>query len=354
MNQFLSRKAQSIQPYTAGEQPKIANLIKLNTNENPYPPSPMVLDAIREAANGSLRLYPKTDGGLFRQAAADYEGVALENIFCANGSDELLAFAFLAFFDPGRRIKMPAVTYSFYPVWADLYDIPYEAVPMSAGFAIDPASLYASEGGVVFPNPNAPTGLALGSDEVEEIVRNNPYCSVIVDEAYSAFGAPSAVPLAARYENVLVVKTLSKSHALAGLRCAYAVGSPGLIRGLECIRDSFNSYPLDMLAQAGSAAALRDKDYYAKTAAKIIETREYAKRELRALGFEATDSVSNFLFVTHPRISARELQQRLREKSILVRRFDKPMIENYLRITVGTAEEMEALLRETRAILGEK
>jgi len=350
LNKYLSKKARSITPYTAGEQPEIKNIIKLNTNENPYPPSPEVLKSIQGEA-GKLRLYPKTDGGVFRKAAAEYENVEVKNIFCANGSDELLAFAFLAFFDPDKAIKMLQVTYSFYPVWAELYNIPYALAPLNKDFSIDPASLYNSKGGVIFPNPNAPTGIAVSVSDIEDIVKNNTGYIVIVDEAYSAFGAKTAVILTEKYENLLIVKTLSKSHALAGLRCAYAVGSPDLIEGLERIKDSFNSYPLDMLAQAGAAAALTDKAYYAQTSEKIINTRENTKTALKALGFDVTDSVSNFLFITHPKIAAKILMQSLREKGIVVRHFDKPMIGNHLRVTVGTDEQMDLFLKETAAIL---
>jgi histidinol-phosphate aminotransferase len=351
VNKYLSSKAASITPYTAGEQPKIMNLIKLNTNECPYPPSPAVVEAIRAHADERLRLYPKTDGGLFRAAAAAYEHTDIENIFCANGSDELLGFAYPAFFEPGKKVKMPEISYSFYPVWAELYDITCQRVPLSADFSIDPVSLFASEGGVIFPNPNAPTGLAMGLDAVEDIIKNNADQVVIVDEAYSAFGTQSAVPLVSRYENLLVVKTLSKSHALAGLRCAYAAGSPLLVNGLERIRDSFNSYPLDCLAQAGAAAALEDTAYYDDIAKKIVATRERLKKELSKLGFNVPDSLSNFLFISHPKIDAKLLMQALREKSILVRHFDKPLIGNRLRVTIGTDAQMDTFLREATAII---
>lgn len=350
MNKYLSQKAKNITPYTAGEQPEIKNIIKLNTNENPYPPSPEVIKSIQNEA-GKLRLYPKTDGGVFRKAAAEYEQVQINNIFCANGSDELLAFAFLAFFDTDKEIKMPEITYSFYPVWAELYNISYKLEPLKYDFSIDPASLYNSKGGVVFPNPNAPTGIALKVSDIEDILKNNSDRVVIVDEAYSAFGTESAVPLIAEYENLLIVKTLSKSHALAGLRCAYAVGSPNLITGLERIKDSFNSYPVDTLAQAGAAAALLDKTYYADIAQKIINTRENTKLKLRTLRFEVTDSVSNFLFISHPDIGAKELQQSLRQKGIVIRHFDKPFISNHLRVTIGTDDEMDVFLKEISAII---
>ncbi len=351
MRRYLSRKANEITPYTAGEQPKISNLIKLNTNENPYPPSPAVLKAIKDCADERLRLYPKTDGGVFRAAAAAYEHTAIENIFCANGSDELLAFAFPAFFDPGRKVKMPEISYSFYPVWAQLYDLDCQRMPLEKDYAIDPASLFSAEGGVVFPNPNAPTGLALGIQDIEDIIKNNKDTVVIVDEAYSAFGAVSAVPLVSRYENLLVVKTLSKSHSLAGLRSAYAIGSPELINGLGRIRDSFNSYPLDHLAQAGAAAALADTAYYRDTAQKIIATRERVKKALKEMGFDVPDSLANFLFIFHPAVEAKQLMQGLREKNILVRHFDKELTRERLRVTIGTDAEMDVFLRETADIL---
>jgi histidinol-phosphate aminotransferase len=353
LNRYLSEKARNIAPYTAGEQPAVTGLIKLNTNENPYPPSPEVIKSIASAANETLRLYPKTDGGDFRAAAAELEGVPAVNVFCANGSDELLAFAFLAFFDKTGKIKMPEITYSFYPVWSELYDIPFEPVPLRPDFTVDPASLFSSEGGVVLPNPNAPTGLLLPLGDVEAIVKNNADNVVILDEAYAAFGAESAVSLTNKYENLLVVKTLSKSHALAGLRCAYAVGSPLLINGLERIRDSFNSYPLDRLAQAGAAAALRDRAYYRDTAARVVNTRERVRDALIAMGFDVPPSRSNFLFIEHKSIAAKELQQALRNKNILVRHFDKPLIKNRLRVSIGTDKEMDVFLKETAEIFKE-
>ncbi len=351
MNKYLSEKAKNIAPYTAGEQPDVQNLIKLNTNENPYPPSHKAVKSIMECTNETLRLYPKIDGGEFRKAAAQFEAVSTENIFCANGSDELLAFSFAAFFDKNKKIKMPEISYSFFPVWADLYDIPYELMPLRKDFSIDPRSMFDSEGGVIFPNPNAPTGLALPAGEIEEIVLNNKEKVVIIDEAYSAFGAEKSTTLALKYDNVLVAKTLSKSHALAGLRLGYAIGSKYLIEGLTRIRDSFNSYPIDRLAQAGGAAALLDNKYYEMITELIIKTRRRIIPLLEDIGFIVPPSLANFIFISHPKMQAKELQRKLRDKNILVRRFDNPLIDDWLRVTIGTDEQMNIFIDEAKKAL---
>ncbi len=342
MQRYLSQKARGITPYTAGAQPQGTDNIKLNTNENPYPPSPAALDALARFDGARLRLYPRPDGGPLRAAAAKAFGLPESHVFCGNGSDEVLGFAFDAFFD--SDILFPDITYSFYPVWAAYYGISYTTVPLNGDFTV-PVDSMVSKGGIVLANPNAPTGIALPLSDVERILQNNTERVVIVDEAYAAFGTPSAVALIDRYPNLLVVMTMSKSHALAGLRVGLALGQPHLIDALTCIKDSFNSYPLDMLAQHVGAAALLDTVYYDSISRKIIATRERTVRGLEALGFDVLPSSSNFLFASKPGLSAADLKRHLEQHSIYVRHFNLPRISEYLRISIGTDDQMDALLR---------
>ena len=348
MTKYWSTKARGITPYTAGEQPRIQNILKLNTNENPYPPSPKVAEAIKKIEIESLRLYPDPESTEFRRAAAELHNVQEENVFCGNGSDEVLAIAFDAFFDAEKGLKIPDISYSFYPVWASLFDIPYEIVPLNEDFTIPVERFFG--GSAVFPNPNAPTGIALDLEEIERVVQHADG-AVIIDEAYQAFGAPSAIPLVKKYPNLLVVRTLSKSHGLAGIRAGYAVGDKELIQAMRCIKDSFNSYPVDRVAQAAAAAALQDAAYTENTTQKIIKAREYTTQELAKRGFSVLPSKANFVFAAHAERNAAEIMAKLREKGIIVRRFDQPRIGNYLRITIGTQEEMERLVRELDVLL---
>ena len=342
MAQFLSRKAASITPYEAGEQPQGSGIIKLNTNENPYPPSPKALEVLKSFAGERLRLYPRPDGGSLKSAVAQIYGLTEEHVFCGNGSDEVLGLAFQAFFD--GDVVFPEITYSFYPVWADLYDISYRLIPLNDDFTIPVDEL--TGGGVVLANPNAPTGIALGLGEVERILQNNSEHVVIVDEAYASFGAGSAACLIPKYPNLLIVSTMSKSHALAGLRVAFALGQPHLIQGLVRIKDSFNSYPLDMIAQDAAAAALLDTDYCAAMSEKIMTTRERTTDRLTELGFKVLPSKANFVFASHPGVSAAALKDYLAENKIYVRHFNKPRIYDYLRITIGTDAQMDALVEK--------
>jgi histidinol-phosphate aminotransferase len=337
---YLSKKAKSITPYTAGAQPKVKNIIKLNTNENPYPPSPATLEAHATFDAAALRLYPRPDGGKLRSAIAHQYGLDISNVFCGNGSDEVLGFAFDAFFD--GDIMFPDITYSFYPVWADLFNISYKLLPLADDFTIPIKQLKAN--GIVLANPNAPTGIAVTLDDIELVLNNNKDYVVIVDEAYAAFGAPSAVPLISKYPNLLVVNTLSKSHCLAGLRIGYALGQPHLIDALVRIKDSFNSYPLDSLAQKIASAALNDTQYYDKIAKKIIATRERISASLADLEFSVLPSCANFVFVSHKSTDAKQLKAYLEQNAIFVRHFDLPRISNHLRITIGTDDQMDALL----------
>ncbi len=340
---YWSKKAAELTPYVAGEQPA-RPMIKLNTNENAYPPSPKVAEAISAAQN--LRLYPSTDAAGLREAIAEVEGISPDNIFCANGSDEALALAFMAFFDPDVQIKTMDVTYSFYPVWAKLFDLALHTVPLKADFSADVEGLCGG-GGAVIANPNAPTGMAMPLGDIERITKNTRG-AVIVDEAYVAFGAQSALPLIKNYENLAVVRTFSKSHSLAGLRVGYVAAQKGLVDALCAVKDSFNSYTVDMLAQAGAAAAIRDKAYYAKTTADIISERERVSSALRQMGYGVLESAANFIFVKCADAAA--VFTALRESGILVRYFPGGRTNNYLRITIGTGDQMDALLEAMQKI----
>lgn len=343
MKEFWSKRARDLVPYTPGEQPRQRNWIKLNTNENPYPPSQKALAAIRAAAGETLRLYPDPECASLREALAATFDLKPAQVFVGNGSDEVLALCFQAFFDPERTILFPDVTYSFYPVFADLYGLSYREVPLDERFGLPLESFMGDNGGVVIANPNAPTGRAVSLCDIRTLLEGNPESVVIVDEAYVDFGAQSAVPLIDSYPNLVVVQTMSKSRALAGLRVGFALGNENLIAALNSVKNSFNSYTLDRLALAGAEGALRDGDYLRAITMKISSTRDWVADRLKRMGFEVSDSAANFLFISHPDIPAKVLLDGLRERGILVRWWDKPRISNYLRITVGTDQEMEAL-----------
>ena len=341
---FWSSRIQSLVPYTPGEQPKDRVFIKLNTNENPYPPSPKVLQAIQEAAGDALRLYPDPEAQSLRGALAEYYGLTPEQIFCGNGSDEVLGLCFYALFSPGRTVVFPDITYSFYPVYTELFGLDYQQIPLNEDFSLPVEKLLGGNGGVVVCNPNTPTGQALPLAEIRRILEANREVPVLVDEAYAEFGAQSAVPLIEEFPNLVVVRTMSKDRSLAGMRVGYALGNAGLIAGINCVKNSFNSYPLDRLALAAGEAAIRDKEYFEEMREKIMQTREKTTKALRELGFLVHDSSANFIFARHPEKSGKELQQGLRDRGILVRRFDKPeRIQDHLRISIGTASDMEAL-----------
>ena len=351
MKEFWSKRIRDAVPYTPGEQPRDRKFIKLNTNECPYPPSPRAIEAIRAAADDSLRLYPDPECLALRQAIAKREGLNAEQVFCSNGSDEVLAFAFQAFFDPEREVVFPQITYSFYPVYTSYFGLNCRRVPMNPDFSDPIDALCGNNGGVVLANPNAPTGIAVGLDTVEKLLRANPDVVVIVDEAYVDFGADSAVPLIDRYPNLLVVQTASKSRALAGLRVGWAMGNANLISGLCCVRDSINSYTVDRIAMAGAAAAIEDEDYFQSTRAKVMATRERTAENLRTLGFEVLPSKANFVFARCPGRPGRELLDGLRERGVLVRWWSDPVIEDWLRISIGTDEEMDELVRALKEML---
>jgi len=354
MSRFWSAIVADLSPYVPGEQPKIAGLVKLNTNENPYPPSPAVAEAIRGelGADGeALRLYPDPQSAALCSAIAQREGLAPEQVFVGNGSDEVLAFAFQGLLAQPRPLRFPDVTYSFYPTWCRLYGIGFETVPLADGFALR-VDDYAGGGPVILPNPNAPTGRAITRAEVARLASANADWPVVIDEAYVEFGAETAAPLVASHPNLLVVRTLSKSHALAGLRVGYALGQAPLVEALVRLKDSFNSYPLDRLAQAGAAAALRDEAWFARSRDAVIASREQLSGELAALGFEVLPSLANFVFARHPAHDGAALARALRERGIVVRHFAKPRIDQWLRITVGTPPQCATLAAVAREIVG--
>lgn len=353
MSRYLSRLAQGITPYVPGEQPT-RDMIKLNTNENPYPPSPRARAVSQdEALFAGLRRYSLPEYEPLRDLVAEQEGLpSRDYVYFGNGSDEVLMLAFGAFFDPGRPVRFADVTYSFYPVYCALFGLTPDIVPLRPDWTWQAADYAAPGGGIVLANPNAPTTLALSRQAVEEVARQHPDEVVVVDEAYVLFGAETAVPLIHRYPNLLIVRTLSKSHSLAGMRVGYCMGQPELIDGIRRIKNSFNSYTLDAVAQAVALAALQDAAYAQETCRKIVRTRTRATEQLRDLGFELPDSLTNFLFAHHPQRPAREIFQALRERDILVRYFSSPeRVSDYLRITVGTEEEMDALATALRDIL---
>ncbi len=352
MRAFWSPRIRSLVPYTPGEQPKDRTFIKLNTNENPYPPSPKALEAIRDAAGGALRLYPDPDGSALRDSLAALHRVKPEQVFVGNGSDEVLAMAFLAFFDPEQELVFPDITYSFYPVYAELFGLRFREIPLDEAYRVPVEQFVGRSGGVVLANPNAPTGRALPLDGIKTIVEGNPQSVVLIDEAYVDFGGESAASLVDSCPNLLVVRTMSKSRSLAGLRVGYALGGAHLIAGLDAVKNSFNSYTLDRLALAGAAGSLADPDYFQETVDKIIRTREQTAGRLRELGFSVCESAANFLFLSHDRVAAKELLDGLRARGILVRWWDKPRISNHLRVTVGTEEEMDALCAALAELVG--
>lgn len=353
MSRFWSKLVGNLTPYVPGEQPKIANLIKLNTNENPYPPSPRVLAAIQAelgADAARLRLYPDPNADLLKSAVARTHGVTARQVFVGNGSDEVLAHVFMALLKHERPILFPDITYSFYPVYCGLYGVDYRAVPLAEDFSINPADYAQANGGIIFPNPNAPTGRVLALEAIEQILAANPDSLVVVDEAYVDFGGISAISLVDRHDNLLVVHTLSKSRSLAGLRVGFAVGHPALIEALERVKNSFNSYPLDRLTIVGAVAALEDGEHFERTRQAVIATRETLSADLGRLGFEVLPSAANFIFARHPGRDAAQLAQALRDKNIIVRHFKLPRIDQFLRITVGTDGECQALTDALREI----
>lgn len=330
-------------PYVPGDQPKGDRLIKLNTNENPYPPAPGVVKAIREMEIDRLRKYPDPTAGKLVSCLAERYGVGENQVFVGVGSDDVIAMAFMTFFNSDKPILFPDVSYSFYPVWADLFRIPYENPALDENFKIRKEDYYKENGGVIFPNPNAPTGLLMPLADIEDILNHNQDCVVIVDEAYIDFGGESALPLLEKYENLLVVQTFSKSRSMAGMRIGYAIGAPALIKAMSDVKYSFNSYTMNMPSLEIGVEAVKDDAYFRECCRKIIATRERSKKRLTELGFTFPDSMSNFIFASHDRVPAKELFEALKKEQIYVRYFSAPRLSNYLRISIGTDEEMNAL-----------
>lgn len=341
MNQWRENIRQ-VEPYTPGEQPKETGIVKLNTNENPYPPSPKV-NEIHENL-GDLRLYPDPTAGALVEAIAQYHNVDRSQVFVGVGSDDVLAMSFLTFFNSQKPILFPDITYSFYDVWAGLYRIPYETPALTEDFKIRKEDYYKENGGVIFPNPNAPTGIYENLTFVEDILKHNQDVVVIVDEAYIDFGGATALPLLEKYENLLVVRTFSKSRSMAGLRIGYAIGNQELIKALNDVKYSFNSYTMNLPSILLGTASLKDESYFREMTEKIMETRSWFESEMRKLGFSFPDSKANFIFVSHKEVPAKEIFEAAKEHKIYVRYFAKPRIDNYLRITIGTREEMQKLL----------
>ncbi|EQC87991.1 histidinol-phosphate aminotransferase [Lactococcus cremoris subsp. cremoris TIFN7] len=344
----------SVSPYIAGEQPELTDMIKLNTNENPYPPSLQVQKVIEDFKSENLRLYPSTDAKFLRKDLAEYHHLNTDQVFIGNGSDEVLSLSFLTFFNGQRAILMPDISYSFYPIYCELYRIPYQKIPLADDFSLSVNSYFQENGGIVIANPNAPTGMAISLQEIEEILQNNQDSIVLIDEAYIDFGGESCLPLLEKFDNLVVVQTFSKSRSLAGIRLGIAFGSAEAIAQLYDVKNSFNSYPIDSLAQKIGEASLNDETYFQKSVSKIITTRENFKNELIKLGFQVTDSKTNFVFVHHPKIDATTLFKVLYEAKIIVRHWNQARISDWLRITIGTDREMNTVIQFLKEYLKNK
>lgn len=340
------KNVRKVVPYTPGEQPKTDGVIKLNTNENPYPPAPGVRDVLDKFDVDNLRLYPDPKIEKLVDAIADFYKIDSSKVFVGVGSDDVLAMIFMTFFNSKKPVLFPDITYSFYDVWADMLRIPYEQIPLAEDFSITPADYYKENGGVVFPNPNAPTGKLMPLDEIIDIIEHNQDVIVVVDEAYVDFGGESALPLIDKYDNVIVVQTFSKSRSLAGSRVGFAMSNPVLIKYLNDVKYSFNSYTMDRITIEAATAAIKDRAYFEETTAKVIKTREWTKEQLKRLGFTFCDSKSNFIFAKPANVSATKLFEDLKENKIFVRHFSSPeRINDYLRISIGTDEQMQTLIK---------
>lgn len=351
MSRFWSSAVHALEPYVAGEQPKIPGLVKLNTNESPYGPSQTVLDAIAAASGERLRLYPDPASTTLREAIAKRFGLTLNEVFVGNGSDEVLAFTFASLLKHDAPLLYPDITYSFYKTYARLFEVKVEEIPLDDGLRVRLPDYDRPCGAIILANPNAPTGIALPLSEIQTLVASHPDQVVVIDEAYVDFGAESAASLVSRYENLLVVQTFSKSRSLAGLRVGFALGQRPLIEALERMKDSFNSYPVDMLAQAAAKAAIEDEAWFEEACGKIIANRDMVTKALEARGFEVLPSSTNFVFARHPAHKGVDLQKGLRERAVLVRHFNKPRISDFLRVTIGTTEECHQFLRAIDQII---
>ncbi len=352
MSEYWSELVHRLTPYVPGEQPKLQNLVKLNTNENPFGPSPKVLAALQAEASESLRLYPDPDSSRLKSAIAEYHGLQANQVFVGNGSDEVLAHVFQALLKHDRPLLFPDISYSFYPVYCGLYGIEFETVPLNAQFEIAIDDYLRPNGGIIFPNPNAPTGVPMPLSDIERLLKANTHSVVVVDEAYVDFGTQSAVSLVNQYPNLLVTHTYSKSRSLAGLRVGYALGNATLIQALIRIKDSFNSYPLDRFAEAGAIAAIQDEAYFEQTRQQVIVAREALVADLQSLGFDVLPSGANFIFAKHPKHAGEQLAAGLRDQAVIVRHFKKPArISDFLRITIGKPSQNQALMQALRTLL---
>ena len=351
MSKFWSDVVHKLTPYVPGEQPKIENLVKLNTNENPYGPSPKVLEALKLVATDSLRLYPDPNSDALKAVIAHTYGLKSDQVFVGNGSDEVLAHVFQALLKHDQPLLFPDITYSFYPVYCGLYGIDFKSIPLAEDFTIQVEDYFVANGGIIFPNPNAPTGIPLALTEIEKLLKKNTESVVVIDEAYVDFGTESAVSLIDQYPNLLVTHTLSKARSLAGLRVGYALGNRALIEALIRVKDSFNSYPIDRFASAGAIAAMQDVHYFEETRQQVIKTRENLINHMQVLGFEVLPSGANFIFAKHATMDGAQLSAKLREKHIIVRHFKSPnRIAPYLRITIGTDAQSNLLLHAINEI----
>lgn len=351
---FWSPLVRELEPYVPGEQPKIENLLKLNTNENPYPPSPKVAEAVQALLVNQadvLKLYPDPDALVLKYAIAQQQAVDVATVFVGNGSDEVLAHIFKAFFVQDKPLLYPDITYSFYPVYSQLFEVETKVLPLNDKFEIDVADYKQPNGGIIITNPNAPTSIALGLSAIEQVLQDNPDSVVVIDEAYVDFGAESAVSLVAKYENLVVCQTTSKSRSLAGLRVGYAIAQPHLIAALEAVKNSFNSYPIDRFAIAAAVASFEDQSYFEAQCQKVIDNRELLVTEMEKLGFNTLPSAANFIFTTHKTLAAADIATKLREQGVIVRYFNKPRIDNFLRITIGTQEQNQRLIDSLKTIV---
>ena len=351
MSAAFMNYVRKVDPYVPGDQPNFPDMVKLNTNENPYPPAPAVEAALHDLSVDSLRLYPDPVVSKLNTAIADFYGVKPEQVFSGVGSDDVLAMCFLTFFNSKKPIFFPDVTYGFYPVWSELFQIPYEKKPLNDRFELVKEDYYAENGGIVFPNPNAPTGIALSVADIEDIIQHNPDSIVIVDEAYIDFGGTSVLPLIDKYDNLIVVQTFSKSRSMAGLRIGYALGNEKLIGYLNDVKYSYNSYTMDLTSIELGTCSIKADDYFKEMVKKVVDTRTWFVKEIEALGFTVLPSSANFVFATHKTIPAKEIFENAREHKIFVRYFDKPRIDNYLRISIGTDKEMQLFVAFLKTLL---
>lgn len=354
MTDLWTKNLRDVAPYVPGEQSKNKNIVKLNANENPYPPSPMVKKALESFDLSELKKYPNANATELKQALADYYNVGIENVFVGNGSDDVIAIAFQSFFNSDKPIVYPDLTYSFYPVWCRLFDIPYKTYPVDDNFRINVEDYREANGGVVIPNPNAPTSIGEGLDFVERLMEYNRDSIVIIDEAYVDFGGVSSIELTKKYENLLVTGTFSKSRSLAGLRLGFAIGSKRLISVMEAVKNCYNSYTVDSLAITMGSASIKDDEYFKDCCKKIINTRERVANEMRGLGFTVADSSTNFLFATRDDLSMKELFEYLKSKNVFIRYFNLPRIDNHVRISIGTDDEMDIFLSRLKEYLNDK